>query len=314
MDSMRHPSELPPELRERSFTLRTARSEDVSRGRLQHPNLFTPSRGIRVPWGVQQDFAAVVAPVLEASPDAAACWSTAARLWNLPLPPHLGSEQIIHLAISGSKRRPRRFGVAGHRLQLGEDEIRLLNGQAITSPARTWLDLAGSLTLEHLVALGDAIVCCHQRSFGPNTPALATPAELEAILHAHSGARGIRIARAALELIRIGADSVPETLLRLAAAEAGLPEPELNVVIISERGGEIAWPDLAYRKYRVAIQYDGGHHLSAEQQGSDARRDNETAKAGWISLRITKSQVNEKGYLGVMREVRGVLIQRGWHR
>lgn len=312
MDSMKRPRELPIDLRNRSFTLVEA-GNDVTRSRLQHPGLLTPSRGIRVPWGVAQEFDAIIAPILACTPGAVACWGTAARLWNLPLPSHVQSGLNIHLATPKGANRPRRFGVTGHRLDLQAQDVHLLRGLAVTSPARTWLDLAGRLATPDLVAVGDAIVCSHQRSFGPNAPALGSVSDLRQVLDQHSGARGIRSARAALDLIRIGSDSVPETLLRLALVEAGLPEPELNVVIVSGSGRDVAWPDLAYREYRVSIQYDGAHHLSAEQQGSDARRDNESALAGWTSLRITKAQIQELGYAGVARQIRNVLRQRGWN-
>ncbi len=265
-----------------------------------------------MPWGAAQEFHRIVAPLLRLSPGSVACWGTAARLWGLPLPAWAQGEQRVHLARVNSSVVPRRFGVVGHRLQLSCDEISDCSGIPLTSPSRTWLDLAALLDIDELVAVGDALVCCHSRPFGPAKPALLNLDELAAIVRKHSGARGIRKARVALGLIRVGADSAPETYLRLAALRVGLPEPELNVAIRDDRGNEVAWPDLAFRAFQVAVQYDGGHHLSVEQQAFDARRDNETAKAGWISIRVSRAMVRELGYEGVMRQLWPLLKARGW--
>ncbi|AJT42038.1 endonuclease domain-containing protein [Psychromicrobium lacuslunae] len=307
---MKTPGKLPRDLSGRSFTL--AEAAGLGRGRLQGKDLLIASRGIRVPWGVEQDFQRAVAPLFKLSPESVACLGTAARLWRLPLPAWMQGEQRLHLARVNSSTVPRRFGVVGHRLRLSEDEISASSGIPLTGRSRTWLDLAALLSIEELVAVGDALVNSHRRAFGPTKAAWVDLADLVAVVRRHSGARGVRNARIALALVRVGADSAPETYLRLAASRVGLPEPELNVAILDESGCEVAWPDLAFREFRVAIQYDGAHHLSVEQQASDARRDNASAAAGWISIRISRAMVQELGYQGVMRQLVPILRARGW--
>ena len=87
--------------------------------------------------------------------------------------------------------------------------------------------------------------------------------------------------------MRVGADSAPESLLRLAIADAGLPEPELQVPL---RTGDARSPsaDLGYRHRRLAIQYDGGHHLDEAQMFSDRRRNKAFESAGWTVLVFDK--------------------------
>jgi len=87
--------------------------------------------------------------------------------------------------------------------------------------------------------------------------------------------------------MRVGADSAPESLLRLAMADAGLPEPDLQ---LSLRVGDTVSPtaDLGYRHRRIAIQYDGGHHLLDAQAFSDRRRDKAFESAGWTVLMFDK--------------------------
>lgn len=234
---------LPDSLAGRSFAVLDAQQIGLGRSRTRASDLLTPSRGIRVPWGVSQTFLSVVSPILQITPSAVLCHGSAARLWALPLPSWLENERHIHLAKISRNTGVKRFGVRSHRLALGAGEVDQNHGIRVTSPARTWLDLAEYLSFEELVAVGDAIVCRHQRSFGPMRPALATLAELAAIIDGHSGARNIRKARQALAVIRVGADSPPETYLRLAMVAAGMPEPELNVVLRGADGNDVAWPD-----------------------------------------------------------------------
>ncbi|WP_427135490.1 hypothetical protein [Pseudarthrobacter sp. S9] len=97
----------------------------------------------------------------------------------------------------------------------------MLDGVRVTSPERTWLDLAAALALDDLVAAGDALVSEH----GPEVPApreaTSSICALNRIVPDHGGARNIRRAREALGLIRVGADSPPETHLRLALVRPG---------------------------------------------------------------------------------------------
>jgi hypothetical protein len=106
----------------------------------------------------------------------------------------------------------------------------------------------------------------------------------------HPNLQGVVRAREALELMRVGADSAPESLLRLAMADAGLPEPDLQ---LSLRVGVAVSPtaDLGYRHRRIAIQYDGGHHLLDAQALSDRRRDKAFESAGWTVLILGKEDL-----------------------
>ncbi|WP_285728114.1 endonuclease domain-containing protein [Psychromicrobium xiongbiense] len=308
---MRQPRALAHPLQGRSFTLAEALAAGETPKRLRGRDVLTPSRGIRVPWGVSQDFRNAVAPLLALTPGAVACWGSAARIWNLPLPGRLSSEPAVHLATAGVAAI-RRFGVVGHRLRLTDAEMTVYQGIPLTTVSRTWLDLAAQLSLEDAVILGDAIVSDHRRPFAPPSDPLGTLGQLRDTVQSHAGARGLKVARTALELVRTGSASPPETRLRLAAERVGLPEPEHGIILYDEAGTERAWPDLGWRRYRVGIQYDGAHHLSQEQQERDARRDNFSAASGWISLKVNRDMVRKHGYDGVMRQIGQVLRSRGW--
>jgi hypothetical protein len=183
----------------------------------------------------------------------------------------------------------------------------------VTSPARTWLDLATVLPEADLVAAGDYLVCSHGSAFPQPKDALCSIDELRELIGRHSGMRGVKRARAALELVRVGADSAPETHMRLALVDAGLPEPVLNHVLSDGSGRPWLWPDAAYPEWRIALQYDGAHHAGEAQHLWDMERQERTAVQGWVEVRIGKRHL-EGERPAVVRKVREALEARGWTR
>ena len=70
----------------------------------------------------------------------------------------------------------------GHKLQLGDGDLRDWSVLRLTTPARTWCDLAGVLDLEDLVAAGDYLV--------HHSHPLCSLAELHIGIACHPGRRG----------------------------------------------------------------------------------------------------------------------------
>lgn len=309
---MRQPSALPPHLAGRSFTLLEQARAGVPAGRAWRSDLRVASRGVRVPWKAAQPLQHTCRLLTSLTPDSVCCFSTAALLWGCPLPLTLQHGLLIHLAKTGGGARPVRKGVAGHRLTLRSQDVTRLNGIPVTSAARTWLDLASVLDLEDLVAAGDYFICSQSRSFGRRKESFCSPEDLRAQIAAAPGIRGIRIARQAVELCRVGADSVPESRLRLAMSRVGLPEPALRYVVEEPAGWELAWPDMAFPEFKVAVNYDGRHHLEARQRESDIRRDESLAAAGWQSVTVTAGHVRTWGFDGCAHRVLDAMVRAGW--
>ena len=113
------------------------------------------------------------------------------------------------------------------------------------------------------------------------------------MLDRHKGTPGIRKARLALEQARVGADSAPETRLRLALENAGLPEPQLNVPT-ELSAGVVRQPDLGYPEHKVAVEYEGEGHSEAAQIVRDIAREEDFARAGWILVRISKRHMENE--------------------
>ena len=76
-----------------------------------------------------------------------------------------------------------------------------------------------------------------------------------------------------------------ETRLRLLIVLAGLPEPQVNV-IVRIAGGKWRWRfDLCYPEYKLIIEYDGRQHAyDAEQWSNDLERREWLDQEGWRIL------------------------------
>ncbi|KIS26733.1 hypothetical protein TV39_15030 [Arthrobacter sp. SPG23] len=277
---MRPPAPLPAHLSAAPFTVHEARAASLSAARLRSSDLATAGRLLYLPTGWEFELRGLARALSAATPGAWISHLTAATLLGLWLPPWYRGCRELHLSKPKALPPVRRAGVVGHTVLAFEDEVMVMDGIRISTPARTWLDLARPLPLEDLVAVGDQLVRRPRPELEGRREPWATLPQLHAMMARHPKLKGIVKARKAAELIRPGADSAPETLLRLALTAIGLPEPELQVQIIPQDPYSPA-ADLGYRKQRVAIQYDGGHHLSREQQTRDNRRDEAFNSAGW---------------------------------
>ncbi|QTF72445.1 hypothetical protein [Arthrobacter woluwensis] len=304
-------SPLPPQLRGTSFTLRGALRDGAPRSRLYARDLEILTNGFRRPAGVDLRPADEVRALAELRPNDTFVLFTAAALQGVPLPRRHESLWPVHLSSPPGTAPARRRRVVGVGLDLAPDEVRILDGLRITTAARTWLDLARDLSLEELVIAGDHLICAHPQGFpAPRIP-WTTPAALAEMLERHPRARGIVTARRALELVRVGADSPRETRLRLALAAAGLPEPDLNVMLRGEFGQPVLWPDGAYPARRISLQYDGEPHASTRQHRRDIDRAAITEALGWTEVRLGASDLHGTPPRAVLR-VRQALLRAGW--
>ena len=252
-----------------------------------------------------------IAPFLETNHGVAASLWTAARLWELPVWDR--GDRRIHVIRPDSAADLTRPFVEAHRARLLPGEVCWFGGVPVTTPARTWLDLAAVVTLDELVVVGDACVRIPRSEFEPRKGTHATPGELRAVVRGHRGKRGISSARTALELVRVGADSPQETLLRLAFERVGFPEPLLNPRVAVPGTGEEFQPDLAFPEHRIGVEYDGEHHSAAAQIGRDIRRAEKYARAGWLEVRLSKEHTVDDHRLAI-RKVRDALMSRGWRK
>ena len=292
---MRPPKPLPPSFSD-PFLVADALQAGLTVGRLRASDLRIPSRGIRVPRADNGDgpaegpaeLAARARPYLQLLPDAVLSHTTAALLHGIPLPAQYRNEAVLHLARERSAAATTRRHIRCHRLKLTEtDVVRPSEGIRATSPARTFVDLAGILPLPDLVAAGDWLVCEHGRSYGQVRGAVVAMEALRRYVYSVRWVPGIRTARAAVDLVRVGVDSVPESHLRLLLHDAGLPEFRPNLPLLDGMGRPVVWCDLGCQEFRTCVEYDGEHHLTREQQLRDHNRDLLVSELGWHQVKIS---------------------------
>lgn len=302
---------LPLHLARGPFTLEQARRAGLSRKRTRARDLWTPSREVRIPLAAPFNLLDRCRTYAAVTPNSVVSHLSAAMIHGLYLPRRFGQLQALDLARGVGDGRPRRKGVAGHVLDLEPRDVDVLGGVPVTSVQRTLLDLAPLLSVDELVAIADQIVCEHHRSFGRQVFRRVSLGELQAYVAAHAGARGMGKLREAMELVRVGADSRPETDLRLMIFRSPLPNFEHNVEIRDDAGHGMVGPDLACEEYKTCAEYEGGHHLTPEQQASDHDRNFVTNSLGWHQAIINKEDM-QAGELVVITKIARMLVQGGW--
>ena len=223
-------------------------------------------------------------------------------LARLGLPPWWGDCSSIHLSKPHELPRVRRAGVIGHRVRIIPGEVTDVDGIPVTAPPRTWLDLAATLPLNYLIALGDQIIRMPRPGLELRSEPYAYKDGLRLLIRQHPNMKGVEKARLALEEMRVGADSFPETFLRLALLDARLPEPELQMRLDPDDDRSPA-SDLGYRRFRIAVQYDGAHHLTREQQSRDNRRDEAFVNAGWAYFKVNADDLAD-GFQSVIARIK----------
>ena len=239
-----------------------------------------PTRGIRLPKDQDTFEARCDAAILALPSSAVLAEVTAARLWGLPVPNRRTMEQVVAVVPPGSWQPQRNFSHVYRRI-LHSDEIVILDGRTLTTPARTFADCARSWSLPDALALGDAAV----------RACLMTIEEATSVVRRMRRLPGLKFARRVLPFIDSQAGSPQESRVRGIIINAGLPIPRPNVRILDENGGFIAIGDLVYDEWMIVIEYDGAHHRDPLRQAKDATRRTRLREIGFYVVEITADDV-----------------------
>lgn len=290
---------LPPDL-PTYFSASRARQRGLLRKQLNGPATVIVSQGIRMRKTDTPDPWHLAAVLQDLHPEGVFSHVSAADMWGMWLPLDVCAHDPIHLSKARqSGGSPRRKGVLGHVLPPAA-LIRTHHGLRVTSPAWTWFDLAGTpLSDEDLIAAGDSLLQRHDGPSGQRQPGLhplATVDELQRTAGLRPGIRGLRRATDALDRMRDGVDSRPESVLRQRIVAAGFPEPTVNPSV-QLADGTILRPDLAWSHLKICIQYEGDHHRTDKKQfRRDTCRDRAMQSDGWIVLRVTGEVLTRPGW------------------
>jgi len=221
---------------------------------------------------------AELTPLLRAK----ACWLRSRRrgvLAGFSAAALHGSKWIdptLPAAIIDTNRR-RAAGVQAWEERIEADEIAVVDGMRITTPARTALDLARRCRKDVAVASIDALAQAVELKM----------ADIELLVDRYRGRRGMKAARSALELVDGGAQSPKESWLRLLLVRAGFPRPQTQIPVRNEWGWAEAYLDMGWEDVKVAVEYDGDQHRSSRYQYvKDIRRLETLGRMGWIVVRV----------------------------
>ncbi|MEE2059774.1 DUF559 domain-containing protein [Rhodococcus artemisiae] len=258
-------------------------TEAVAAGRLTQGQLRSFRRVHR---GVYIDPKVSVTPILRAQ--AAWLWSgrrgvlagrSAAALHGCKW---IDTRAPAELIRSGSRRAA--AGLVIHGDTLLDDEVCHLDSMAVTSPARTGFDLGRWLDPDDAIAQLDAL--CRVTHL--------TPCDIHELAERHPRERGLTQLGDVLRQVDPGAESIPETRVRLLLIRGGLPVPETQVPIVD--GSRIlARADMGWRQWRTAVEYDGIHHWTDERQRTrDIERYEACESLGWSMIRVNSEQLRRR--------------------
>ncbi len=310
--------ELPDWLRAQPFT---PFDHSLKRGRMSGPDLVPMFHGVRTvvggpgDWrGLPDDEALRVRchALLRVAPFGTFFGGiTAARLWGLPLPLGRLQEDCLHTVVWYPDQAANRPGVIGRQINDCDAHRIEIDGLPTIDLPTLFCHLGMLLSEPDLVAVGDAMILRPVvPSDGPPRPFTTVEALRERV--SLYRVRGKRRAVRALERMRQGAESRPETLLRLLLVEAGFPEPELNVRLYDRFGTELARVDMLFRQFRVVVEYDGDQHRTDQRQfDRDLGRLDDLAALGWRVVRVGGRSLFRDPQDAVNR-VRRALVAGGW--
>lgn len=231
-------------------------------------------RGVYLVGALEGPWSRAMAAVLAYEPDALLSHQPAGVLSGFRPPP----TGAIHVTVVGRDARGR-DGIHAHtitRLHPADATHRL--GIPVTSPARTLLDLAATLTQRDLSrAIDEGRVLRLVTDHSLNEQLSRYPA--------HRGTRALKLATTPEP--KLTRSEAERRLLELVRA-AGLPEPKTNARLA---GHEV---DFLWPAHRLVVEVDGyTFHSKRSSFERDRRRDAALTLAGYRVIRITWRQITE---------------------
>lgn len=265
-------------------------SPDTIRSRVRARRLVSVHRGVYRVGPVVAPGSREIAAVLACGEGAVVSHHSAAALWERTPQP---DGAPVDVSVPGANRG-RRPGLRMHRVRsLPPDEVTTLDAIPITTPARTILDLAAVAPTRRVEqALARAL-----------RDALATPADVLGLIARHPRRPGAPLLRALLERDVGPAFTRSEAEERFLALvrKAGLPEPELNVIV---GGHEV---DFLWRRERLVVEVDGFEfHSSRDRFERDRRRDADLFGLGLRVVRVTWRQITKEPEATLVRVTRAL--------
>jgi hypothetical protein len=252
----------------------------ISPKQLRRRGVLRLSRDTYLPRALSRDLRVRAAAVLLNAPERAVIsHRTAAAFWEIEIPLQQPDERI-HLTVATGSAVRGRSDRCVHRVPFSASDVVQRDGFPITTPARTWRDLAMVLEPAALLAVTDQLILRR-----------CTKGDLRAELDRRPTGRGAARARAVLPIADPRAESPMESVLRWLLHAAGVPAPDLQHVITAPGGRFLGKADLAWAEEKVLVEFDGDVHRDRKVFVEDLRRQNRLVAEGWIVLRFSSADV-----------------------
>jgi Protein of unknown function (DUF559) len=182
--------------------------------------------------------------------------------------------------------------------RIAGDEITRVSGLPVTSRVRTAFDMGRHLDRTEALARLDALMWNQKYS----------RADVRALGDRYPRAPGLRRLFELLPLVDGGADSPRESMVRLWLLDAGFPPPETQIPVLASNTQPVAWLDMGWRDFMVAVEYDGDHHRKDRRQYvKDIARLRMLEALGWTVIRV----IAEDKPRDVIARVEAALVSRG---
>ncbi|NYE37340.1 hypothetical protein F4692_002473 [Nocardioides cavernae] len=282
---------VPEEFRTRPFLRAEALARGLPRGVLQGPQFRRIHEAVYCHVDHEPSFADRVTAARLALPDAART---------------TGITRIQELGVDHGPRHPLHFVVEGD-LHLAIDGVFL--HRTVKAPPQDDYSVTAAAALvaycTGAVAIDAIKVGCELLRSG-----LLDLGELEEILREEPWRRGVPEATYVLPYLTDRCRSMPEAGLLTYVTACGLPVPEVNVPV-EVAPGVLVTPDLWFRRWRAAAEYEGSHHQEDRAQyNADIDRYAAYRQHDVAYALVTKERLRTPA--AAMRTLHALLASRGY--
>ena len=225
--------------------------------------------------------------------------ATAAMIMHIPLPLKLERSRELHVTVPAPRTAPTGKGIRGHSVRVDPADVRVWGGLRISSPERTWCEIARELTLPELVAAGDYLI----RWSMP----LTTAQQLADAVGRFASKAGKPRMLEALPLLHDRSESPKESELRVIFVRAGLTGMEINLPIVTTDGFRYR-ADIAFPHRKTLVEYQSRFHDPSTNFRADMTRISRLEADGWVVIQVNNDDLADPEEL--VRRVKRVLASR----
>lgn len=185
-------------------------------------------------------------------------------------------------------------------LSVGEEDITVVGGLAVTTLLRTALDCAFDLPARESVCVVDSALRAlarpeRYRRLISEQRAAEVGRALRRAVEAQPGRRGMRRARAVVAMASAWAESPGESVLRWFVTALGLAVPVLQMAVEVEGSPDVFFPDLAWPSTRTYLEFDGELKYRDERSlWREKRRRDTLSRMGWRGLHVTWADLRDE--------------------